>query len=105
MTGASSRAPSAGPVARLCWPLRHSHGNNNFHASFVISDGEPLGQDRFGLDDNNRVNDSFGLHLLTHSGQWVLWNAANAPGTRTFGGNPPFYDEVKRYSAFRTDDQ
>lgn len=70
-----------------------------------ISDGEPLGQDRFGLDDNNRVNDGFGLHLLTRSGQWVLWNAANAPGTGTFAGNPPFYYEVKRYSAFRTDDQ
>lgn len=56
-----------------------------------ISDGEPLGQDRFGLDDNNRVNDSFGLHLLTRSGQWVLWNAVNAPGTQSFAHEPPFY--------------
>ncbi|HEX6140235.1 MAG TPA: hypothetical protein VF013_07230 [Candidatus Limnocylindria bacterium] len=70
-----------------------------------ITDGEPLGLDRFGLTDDNKVNDSFGLHLLNGSGQWLLWNAANAPGTGTFGNNPPFYYQVKAYSAFRTDDQ
>jgi hypothetical protein len=69
-----------------------------------IGDGEPLGQDRVGLNDNNQVNDSFGLHVLS-AGNWLLWSPSNAPGSQQFDDDPPYYYSVKQYSAFRTDDQ
>jgi len=65
---------------------------------------ESVNTDWFGLDHNGTINDSFGLHLKNSSNQWVLWNAANAPGTITGSNGSLVYVPKKAWSAFQAHD-
>ena len=67
-------------------------------------DGEPLGQDRFGLNDNNQVQSGYGISVLK-SGSWKAWNSANVPGSESIEFAPPYYYGVNAFTSFRTDDQ